>query len=66
MQTPCKDCRYRAVGCHSVCKNYAEYRAEIDKLGKAKKKRTEIVNYCMAQRRQIAKKRNLPKGGANR
>lgn len=66
MNSPCFNCKYRSVGCHAVCKNFAEYRAKVDKLGKAQRKRTEVVNYCMAQRRQIAKKRNLPKGGPHR
>lgn len=26
--SPCKDCTSRAVGCHSACEKYAEFRAE--------------------------------------
>ena len=31
MSVPCKDCMKRVLGCHSSCKDYAEYRKVIDK-----------------------------------
>lgn len=31
IQSPCKDCQKRHAGCHSECKEYAEYKAEHEK-----------------------------------
>lgn len=31
MDTPCKDCPYREVGCHDRCSTYLAFRAEKDK-----------------------------------
>lgn len=31
MDTPCKDCPYREVGCHDRCSTYLSFRAEKDK-----------------------------------
>lgn len=28
--SPCKDCERRAVGCHSTCPDYAEYKNKLD------------------------------------
>lgn len=30
VKTPCYGCAGRAVGCHSYCEEYAEYRAELE------------------------------------
>lgn len=29
---PCKDCKWRVVGCHSVCTRYTDYKAELFKI----------------------------------
>lgn len=29
---PCKGCNDRKVGCHSNCKKYEEFRAEVDRV----------------------------------
>ena len=31
MDTPCKDCPYREVGCHDRCSTYLSFRAEKDR-----------------------------------
>lgn len=31
MDTPCKDCPYREIGCHARCPTYQSFRAEKDK-----------------------------------
>ena len=31
MDTPCKDCPYREVGCHARCPTYLSFRADRDK-----------------------------------
>ena len=31
MNTPCKDCPYREIGCHARCPTYQSFRAEKDK-----------------------------------
>lgn len=32
LQTPCKDCARRVVGCHSTCEEYATYRQELAEM----------------------------------
>lgn len=34
---PCKDCKDRAVGCHSTCKKYKEWEAKKDELNKTER-----------------------------
>lgn len=29
-KAPCKNCEFRAVGCHSVCEKYIEYKRKND------------------------------------
>lgn len=40
MDTPCKDCPYRKVGCHDRCSAYLAFRAEKDKECEAR-----LMNY---------------------
>ena len=37
----CKDCTERTLGCHSRCAKYAEYRKKIDLLNKYKRNQKE-------------------------
>lgn len=32
LNSPCKDCTDRAMGCHGKCDKYKAYRVEVDKL----------------------------------
>lgn len=41
MIAPCKDCKKRAVGCHSICREYLEWQ----------KKNEERRNLIVAKRR---------------
>ena len=36
LNSPCKDCTDRALGCHGRCEKYKAYRVEVDKLYVAK------------------------------
>lgn len=56
MKSPCKDCRYRTVGCHTVCKNYADYRAEADKAKKARERQYPIRDMQIEKSIQTAKR----------
>lgn len=29
---PCKGCEIRHVGCHAICKDYIEWKEELDEL----------------------------------
>lgn len=31
IQSPCKECERRCVGCHSTCKEYLDFRQAVDK-----------------------------------
>lgn len=30
IKTPCRDCKDRVVGCHSVCDRYMEWKKEVE------------------------------------
>lgn len=45
MNTPCKDCSTRSLGCHGKCKDYAEYKQKLDELKKAKDKANVVDKY---------------------
>lgn len=34
MRQPCKNCTDRVLGCHGVCKEYEEFRAENERIRK--------------------------------
>lgn len=38
LNSPCKDCVDRTMGCHGKCEKYSAYRVEVDKLYVAKTK----------------------------
>ncbi len=50
--SPCKDCTSRAVGCHSACEKYAEFRSERQEVYE---KRTESRKYVNAMIDVLAK-----------
>ena len=35
VQSPCKECQDRAVGCHAKCERYADFKAESERERKA-------------------------------
>ena len=41
MNTPCKGCERREIGCHAKCKDYAEFKAELKKLNEKRKRVAE-------------------------
>lgn len=43
INAPCKDCPYRYVGCHSVCKRYAMF-VEVNNQIKEKIKRERLAD----------------------
>lgn len=60
MKRPCFNCEKRVVGCHAVCKDYLEARAELDALHKKmdKEKRDEAaVNDCIFKSQQLGARR---------
>ena len=38
LNSPCKDCPDRVVGCHGKCEKYKAYRVEVEKLYEARTK----------------------------
>lgn len=57
MSAPCKDCTKRVLGCHSSCKDYAEYRKGIDKANGNKSWHREYGTYRATVRKNIYGKR---------
>ena len=42
MKTPCNGCDHRLVGCHSLCPEYREWKAEWEKQKASKPKSHEL------------------------
>ena len=38
MDCLCRGCEKRKVGCHANCKDYKDYRSELDKIKQSKKR----------------------------
>ena len=47
IDSPCHDCEFRHTDCHIECQVYADYKAELDKVKKAKKEETETRIYII-------------------
>lgn len=45
MKTPCRECKFREVGCHSKCESYKQYRASLDKLNEEKNMQGDAYKY---------------------
>lgn len=52
---PCKDCPDRAIGCHSICPKYAEFKKAMD----AQHKRKEETDYIDGAIAKLHKHRRL-------
>lgn len=50
MNSPCRNCDIRKVGCHITCLSYKEFRAKIDKANKKKQKDREVMNAFIAKK----------------
>ena len=40
----CKGCEERALGCHSKCVRYIQYRDELDERNKEERRNSELYN----------------------
>lgn len=45
MKTPCRECKFREVGCHSRCESYKQYRASLDKFNEEKNMQGDAYKY---------------------
>jgi len=53
MKVPCYKCTVRHAGCHSSCKDYAEYRRIIQRKLKAEKRETMLDTYDVDIKKKI-------------
>lgn len=50
----CKGCGERNVGCHSDCAEYAEYKADLAKKHKARRKQNSLDRFdCESHKRHL-------------
>lgn len=63
MIAPCKTCKERKVGCHSVCERYAEYREIVDRLGKQRKEAVLVIDYITDRANALVKSRHFKEKG---
>lgn len=45
MKTPCRECKFREVGCHCKCESYKQYRASLDMLNEEKNIQGDAYKY---------------------
>lgn len=45
MDSPCKDCDERAVGCHSLCEQYKEFVEECERV-RQKRRQDHAIEDC--------------------
>lgn len=65
VNSPCKGCTDRCVGCHSKCEKYAEFKAELERLKSIARKDEILVNYernRAEEARERARKRRIALG----
>jgi len=51
MMTPCKGCERRLVGCHTICREYQEWKKKWEAAKEAN--RTEEPELCRKVKRQM-------------
>ena len=45
MNTPCRDCTIRKLGCHSHCGKYEDYKKELQRIKDLKTQAKEMDRY---------------------
>ena len=60
-KSPCYDCKYRTLECHSTCASYLQYRQVIDKAKQKRKYELDATGYIVNNIYKFKKARNLPK-----
>lgn len=43
--SPCKDCKDRKLGCHSVCDKYIEYSKQNEKIYKERRLNQDLISH---------------------
>lgn len=51
----CKDCKKRDIGCHSNCKDYADYRARLEQAHKARANERFFIEIEVRRNARMAK-----------
>lgn len=62
MQT-CKGCTRRAVGCHSTCKDYLEYKTEVKRVADIKRLEREATAYMSERNKTVVAYYAVREGG---
>ena len=64
MKQPCRNCTKRHIGCHAGCKDYADYKAELEKQREYTKK-FKYIDPMNQTHEQEKKNRNRRYKGGN-
>lgn len=62
MKTPCRECKFREVGCHSKCESYIQWRAQLDKYNEQKNMQGDTYKYIGDNVRTIRHRMRKLKG----
>lgn len=64
MKRPCRNCMKRHIGCHAGCKDYADYKTELEKQREYTKK-FQYIDPMNQTHEQEKKNRNRRYKGGN-
>lgn len=56
MKSPCKDCEYRVLGCHSTCAAYIEYNTSRKKEIETRDIRGDVHGYIKTNNNRIKRR----------
>ena len=59
-RSPCLDCKYRELTCHSHCESYLQYRKVMDEIKEKRKHNSDATGYTVNNIYKFKKARNLP------
>lgn len=56
MKSPCKDCEYRVLGCHSTCAAYIKYSSNRKKEIESRDIRGDVFGYVKDSNNRIKRR----------
>ena len=66
IQSPCKDCTDRCIGCHSTCGDYKLYRADMDRKNVEQAEIQSAKNFAYDVKREIRRRYKKRRKGDDR
>jgi len=62
MNTPCRNCAARVVGCHAECEKYLDFRKKMDEMSKKRMAKILVSDYMSDRYMSLLRYRHIRKG----